>query len=94
MGLASQLKNHLIRRYSDSIVFIDHPIKVEKGQSKPYSIELNGEVVYSILSPVNGETKPILFDTHKYFGEPEPDVLSNLEKRIDEIINSGNVVSS
>ena len=68
------------------IEFNNHPQKVEKDQPKPYIIKINGEIIYSTTEPVNGETVPIIFKEHKYFGKPNNNIIEYLDKKINEAL--------
>jgi len=55
-----------------------------KGGVKPFEIRLDGERIFSILDPVGDEAKPILFDKHRWWGEPVPEDYA----RVLELIRS------
>ena len=46
--------------------------------SKPYLLTLNGEVIYDKATT----GKPIIFSTHKYFGEPDPSVFETVCEKV------------
>ena len=68
--------------------FINNPVKVEKDQPKPYKIEIDDTTVYCVNQPVDQESVPIIFKEHKYFGQPDPEVLAKLEAKVDNMINT------
>ena len=62
-GKANRLKSKLIEVFGHRIIFDSNPILVPQAWlPKPFSILLNGTLVYSKLSPLNGETSADLTD--------------------------------
>ncbi len=87
-GLITQLQDYIVEKFgSDDIEFVNYPKKVEKDQPKPYTIKINGKIVYSINDPVNGEKVPIIFKENKYFGKPDKGRLENLDNIIINELN-------
>ena len=78
-----RLKKKLNERFGNNIHFVDHPVGV---RPKPFLIKLNGETIFSILKPVNGEKKPIFFEKHGWWGDPVPEdyerVVSEIQKSL------------
>ena len=66
-------------------MFKNKPVYVGNGP-KPFEISLNGEIVYSKLFPLNGETAPILFTQHAYWGEPNPKHYDRLIENINKLL--------
>ncbi len=86
-GLIIQLQEHVFDKFGTSrIEFINYPQKVEKDQPKPYVIKINGETIYSITEPVNGEKVPIIFKDHKYFGKPNNNIIEYLDQKINNVL--------
>ena len=87
--LVEQLQNHLTNKYDAELFeFINNPVKVPLDEPKPYKIEINDTIVYCINNPIDQESKPIIFEQHKYFGEPDLDQISKLENKIENSINT------
>ena len=86
--LVEQLEEHLVNKYdSELFEFINNPIEVPDGEPKPYRIELNGDVIYCVNEPVDQESIPIIFKTHRYFGEPDLEQLTKLESKVENMIH-------
>ena len=86
-GIVNQLKNHLDKKFSKKLLFIEQPLKVPKGCHKPYSISVEDETVFDLHHPLNDERKPILLESHEHFGDPEEGALDRLESYIESVIN-------
>ena len=82
-GQVAELKAHLVDTFGEEVVqFTEEPIEVPKGKNKPYELTVNGELVYSHLTPINEERGPILFSVNKWWGEPVPKHLERVEQAI------------
>ena len=53
-------------------------VEVPKGESKPYLLTLNGEVIFDIAV----HSKPIVFSTHKFFGEPNEEWINDVDAKV------------
>ena len=60
------------------------PVEVEKGDNKPFEVYVENVLVYSNLTPIDGEKGPILFEYSKWFGEPNPKHLKRIESSIEK----------
>ena len=60
---------------SDAVKYSNEPVE---EATKPYLLTLNGETIYD--KAVTG--KPIIFATHKYFGEPDPSVFEAVCEKV------------
>ena len=58
--LITYLKIYLKEEFGERIRFIDKPVEKDKC----YIIKIKGEIVYSILDPIDDECAPILFTKH------------------------------
>ncbi len=76
-----KLKKRLTQEFGNKIHFIDHPVGV---RPKPYLIKLNGQKIFSILDPIDGEKKPIFFERHGYWGDPVPEDYERIVTKIRE----------
>ena len=66
-------------------MFKNNPVYVG-GKPKPFRISLNEEIVYSKLFPLNGESTPIFFTKHGYWGEPNPKHYDRLVENINKLL--------
>jgi len=55
----------------ETFTFRREPVE-SVGGVKPFEVRLAGDRIFSILDPVGDEAKPILFERHRYWGEPVP----------------------
>ena len=79
----TELKAHLLYTFGEeAIQFTEEPVEVLKGEKKPYELTVNGELVYSHLTPIDEERGPILFSKNKWWGEPVPKHLERVEESI------------
>tara|TARA_Y100000591_G_C21510323_1_gene534351 strand:- start:58 stop:267 length:210 start_codon:yes stop_codon:yes gene_type:complete len=59
------------------------PLKVKKGNNKPFEVYVENNLVYSNLTPVDGENGPVLFEYSKWYGAPVPKHLERIENSIE-----------
>lgn len=86
--LVEQLQEYFVDKYDDELFeFINNPVEVPDGEPKPYRIELNGDVIYCVNEPVDQESTPIIFKTHRYFGEPDIEQLAKVESKVENMIH-------
>ena len=79
----AQLQTHLVETFGqDHLQFTQEPVEVPQGEDKPYELYVNDQLVYSHLTPIDGERGPILFSKNKWWGEPVP---KHLERVIESI---------
>ena len=67
---------------------IDDPVKVGDDEPKPYKIIINNIPVYCVNDPIDGETIPIIFKKHNYFGEPNSDNILRIENHLNNLIKA------
>ena len=80
--------SYITNKFEDiSFSFIEEPIEVKPGEEKPFDIYVNDKLLYSNITPIDGEKGPILFETSKWWGEP---VQSHLDRIESEITSSEN----
>ena len=65
--------------------FINIPVKVNKGEKKPFEVYVNSKLIYSNITPINNECGPILFSDSKWYGEPVAEHLERLKNAIHKI---------
>lgn len=79
-----QLSEHLGKKFEDiTFSFNLEPIEVEKGAAKPFEVYVEKNLVYSNLTPIDGEKGPVLFEYSKWYGEPNPKYLERIEQSIE-----------
>ena len=82
-SFTNDLANHLKEKFvTENINIVNEPVEVEKDDKKPFEVTVNGVLVYSTLTPIDGEKGPILFSSNKWWGEPEPKHIERIEKAI------------
>lgn len=59
------------------------PIEVKKGSSKPFEVYVEKNLVYSNLTPIDGENGPVLFEHSKWYGNPVPEHLERIECAVE-----------
>jgi hypothetical protein len=74
----SALVAHLARIGGNHVKVVLSPEEVPSNTTKPFEITIAGKLVYSMLTPVAGETGPILFETNQWWGEPVPEHLERV----------------
>ena len=78
---------HLVKIFGEEVIqFVEKPVEVPKGEKKPYDITINGELIYSHLTPIDDEHGPILFSKNKWWGEPETKHLDRVVETIRSLI--------
>ena len=77
-----QLKAHLAEKFADKVEISNDPVEVPQGQDKPFEVKVDGAVIYSHLAPLNGEKGPILLESNKWWGEPDPAKIKLVEDKI------------
>jgi len=60
------------RVFAGQVEFSNDPVDVGQSPDKPFEVKVDGAVIYSHLAPVSGEKGPILFESNKWWGEPDP----------------------
>ena len=70
------------RARAGQVEFTNDPVEVPQGQDKPFEVKVDGTVIYSHLAPVNGEKGPILFESNKWWGEPDPAKIKLVEDKV------------
>ncbi len=81
---STQLSEHLGKKFKDiAFSFNLEPIEVEKGAAKPFEVYVEKNLVYSNLTPIDGEKGPVLFEYSKWYGEPNPKYLERIEQSIE-----------
>ena len=70
-------------KYHGLLNITHQPKEIKSDDSKPFEVIINDELVYSKLTPINGETGPITFKYSKWHGEPNPTKLHTIEKVIE-----------
>ena len=79
-----QLTDYLGKKFEDiAFSFNLDPVEVEKGAPKPFEVYVENKLVYSNLTPVDGEKGPVLFEYSKWYGEPIPKHLERIEHSIE-----------
>jgi hypothetical protein len=76
-----ETREFLTSKYGDAVTITNEPIEVGKEETKPYDVSINGTLIYSPVTPVNGEKGPINLSANKWWGEPD-------QAKIDLITNS------
>lgn len=83
---ATQLTDYLSSTHDDIMFsFINIPVKVNKGEKKPFEVYVENKLIYSNITPINNESGPILFSNSKWYGEPVAEHLERFKKVIHEI---------
>ena len=64
------------------------PVEVGvKERKKPFEVFIENNLVYSNLTPINGENGPVLFSHSKWYGDPVPEHLERIGKEIEDLDN-------
>ena len=61
-------------------------LKSMSNFNKCYIIKIKGEIVYSILDPIDDECTPILFTKHNFWGEPEIHRYKEIVRKINTLL--------
>lgn len=50
--------------------YVKQPQKINKNDNKPFEIYVNEVLVYSLLTPIDKETVPLITKYNKWIGDP------------------------
>jgi hypothetical protein len=83
----SALVAHLALLGGDRVEVALSPEEVPSGTTKPFEVTIAGKLVYSMVTPVAGETGPILFETNQWWGEPVPEHLERVTTAVQAALH-------
>ena len=83
---SQELCEYLGTKFEDVMFSFNlEPIEVEKGNSKPFEVYVENNLIYSNLTPIDGEKGPVLFVPSKWYGDPDPKHLARIENSIENV---------
>lgn len=80
------LSDYLQTKYQTLVNIVHHPEELAKDEPKPFEVSVNDKLVYSKLTPINGEKGPITFKYNRWHGEPDPTKVEQVENEIETLI--------